>query len=94
MREELKEKEAMLETANSKIKQLEADNQKAKELLDESITSLNKSVESRKQAEKELAELKKEKEQLLSDWCKKRREIDQLKESIKAVATIINAILA
>ena len=94
MEKQIEELKSQLQRANKKIEELEAENDKVNELLDKTIKNLEKSVEGQKQAELEIADLRKRKDEILSSWSNECDKNKQLKNSLKAVATLINTILA
>lgn len=97
MEKQIEKLKSELQSANQKVERLEAENAKVNELLDKTIKSLEIATESLKESEKDIDELKTRKDELLSSWsreCAKNKELKELKESMKAVATIINTILA
>ena len=94
MEKQIEELKSQLQRANKKIEELEAENDKVNELLDKAIKNLEKSVEGQKQAELEIADLRKRKDEILSSWSNERDKNIQLQNSLKAVATLINTILA
>lgn len=94
MEKQIEELKSQLQRANKKIEELEAENDKVNELLDKTIKNLEKSVEGQKQAELEIADLRKRKDEILSSWSNECDKNEQLKNSLKAVATLINTILA
>lgn len=94
MEKQIEELKSQLQRANKKIQELEAENDKVNELLDKAIKNLEKSVEGQKQAELEIADLRKRKDEILSSWSNECDKNKQLKNSLKAVATLINTILA
>ena len=94
MEKQIEELKSQLQRANKKIEELEAENDKVNELLDKAIKNLEKSVEGQKQAELEIADLRKRKDEILSSWSNERDKNIELKNSLKAVATLINTILA
>lgn len=94
MEKQIEELKSQLQRANKKIEELEAENDKVNELLDKAIKNLEKSVEGQKQAELEIADLRKSKDEILSSWSNECDKNKQLKNSLKAVATLINTILA
>lgn len=94
MEKQIEELKSQLQRANKKIEELEAENDKVNELLDKAIKNLEKSVEGQKQAELEIADLRKRKDEILSSWSNECDKNKQLKNSLKAVATLINTILA
>ena len=94
MEKQIEGLKSQLQRANKKIEELEAKNDKVNELLDKAIKNLEKSVEGQKQAELEIADLRKRKDEILSSWSNECDKNKQLKNSLKAVATLINTILA
>lgn len=94
MEKQIEELKSQLQRANKKIEELEAENDKVNELLDKTIKNLEKSVEGQKQAELEIADLRKRKDEILSSWSNECDKNEHLKNSLKAVATLINTILA
>ena len=94
MEKQIEELKSQLQRANKKIQELEAENDKVNELWDKAIKNLEKSVEGQKQAELEIADLRKRKDEILSSWSNECDKNKQLKNSLKAVATLINTILA
>ena len=94
MEKQIEELKSQLQRANKKIEELEAENDKVNELLDKTIKNLEKSVEGQKQAELEIADLRKRKDEILSSWSNECDKNEHLKNSLKAVETLINTILA
>ena len=87
MEKQIEKLKAELQKADNRIKELEAENLKVNELLDKS----NKSLET---SEQENANLKKRKEEYFAYWSNECRKNKELRDSLKAVATLINTILA
>ena len=94
MEKQIEKLKSELQSANQKVERLEAENAKVNELLDKTIKSLEIATESHKESEKDIDELKTRKDELLSSWSRECAKNKELKESMKAVATIINTILA
>ena len=94
MEKQIEKLKSELQSAYQKVERLEAENAKVNELLDKTIKSLEIATESHKEYEKDIDELKTRKDELLSSWSRECTKNKELKESMKAVATIINTILA
>lgn len=94
MEKQIEKLKAELQKADNRIKELEAENLKVNELLDKTIKSLETSVTSLETAEQEIASLKKRKDEYSTYWSNECRKNKELRDSLKAVATLINTILA
>lgn len=94
MEKQIEKLKSELQSANQKVERLEAENAKVSELLDKTIKSLEIATESLKESEKDINGLRTRKDELLSSWSRECTKNKELKESLKAVATLINTILA
>lgn len=94
MEKQIEKLKSELQSANQKVERLEAENAKVNELLDKTIKSLEIATESFKKSEKDINELRIRKDELLSSWSRECAKNKELKESMKAVATLIKTILA
>lgn len=94
MGKQIEKLKSELQSANQKVKELKAENAKVNELLDKTIKSLEIATKSLKESEKNIDELKTRKDEVLSSWSRECTKNKQLKEALKAVATLIDTILA
>lgn len=94
MEKQIEKLKSELQSANQKVEELKAENAKVNELLDKTIKSLEIATKSLKESEKNIDELKTRKDEVLSSWSRECTKNKELKEVLKAVATLINTILA